>query len=573
MKYFGSMQNYLKNLMWTESQWNATKAQLYGIGVADDGLQADSVLAGNEAMVHSNISRFVNTAMRIVQTCQGIPMFFYEEYSAVITSSHGTDGPSTQGLRPDGLGVRSDDPLVFLFTGEFKHIHGYNKTTNLSDLYNSKDCSEGLKSPVWQVYSYMCVLGLKYGFLSIYNVFWFLVRMTDEKGVETLYISEPVAIDQKKPTAALAFCLFVLKVLSDKDSLKMQIPKSVVQQITKNYPSFPNNAKFVEKMNILNSNVKNAMERSGSNDGTSARKQNGGALQEFLRMFVTVMHELPFETLTQEPKYDDCKPLGSGRSGVTLKAHIEGFLLAVAVKIADIGKMQHALIEFRNERDVYMKLHSLWGTRIPALVWAGEMPYWRAGVITTVCGDRTLESRLSDDMKVGDVNSTAKVILTGLLSIHACGVAHGDVSLRNIVLFDEDDSHAMFIDFGFGVFVGDSNDTSSEELEKAQRRDFEQLENIFDSIMQKWGGDCGSVDRMLKDVKTLLALEKNLRKRPNEDQIYGFQQQNPDLEGEMTATISTTTTSESNKPHIILTKNQLAEKEATAKRAALEHFI
>jgi serine/threonine protein kinase len=214
--------------------------------------------------------------------------------------------------------------------------------------------------------------------------------------------------------------------------------------------------------------------------------QNAGSDEEPPSMDVRTP-SLPLTELNGEPTY--VRELGRGRIGIALEAQIDGFPLPVAIKIADLAKMETAEEELKHEYGAYMRMVKLWGLVVPFLVWCGPMPFGRAGLATTLAGKRTLEQHLKQGREI-NMRALERTLRDGLAQIHACGLAHGDVEMRNIVVEEEDEEEgdgkkgklvAKFIDFGSSTILEDDK-SNALDVKEEQERDLVYLRNLLTNV-------------------------------------------------------------------------------------------
>ncbi len=200
-------------------------------------------------------------------------VFFHEEHTLRVTSSDHNASRQTQGLRPDAVGTQlMQKPVGFRFVGECKHINAYRLLTktrkgewkrgeslNIANVYSEDRTPETVKSPVQQLFTYMCVMQLKYGFLTTYNTWWFCARRRVEVATgefdDVLCISEPVTADSTRPTLGEAFALFVATAVLDARAIGMLPSDRVVAQVRTRYESYPHNGAHTNQIAQLGANA------------------------------------------------------------------------------------------------------------------------------------------------------------------------------------------------------------------------------------------------------------------------------------------------------------------------------
>jgi serine/threonine protein kinase len=182
-----------------------------------------------------------------------------------------------------------------------------------------------------------------------------------------------------------------------------------------------------------------------------------------------VWPSLPLPELSGEPTY--IRELGRGRSGIAFEAEIDEVPLPLAFKIADRRKVDTAEEELKHEYGAYLRMMNLWGTVVPFLAWSGRMSLGRAGLATSLAGKRTLEQHINQHMPI-DLPALERTLLDGLAQIHRCGLAHGDVEMRNIAVDDGEQGllKAKFIDFGSSSILDDDK-SNALDVRQEQERD------------------------------------------------------------------------------------------------------
>jgi hypothetical protein len=500
--YNRDVERRLNELRCTPLTWATTVGRAFEIG--SDG---EAELLRAESNVGSSVRALARTCLTDIVNVfidnKALHVSFHLEQPLGSTSSRGTNTRKTPGLRPDYVGVQYHrDPIQYRFVGEGKHIMVLkrqvvelankkivNKPLDLAALYYDDTKSDDLRDAVHQLYTYMCVMGLKYGFLTTYNTWWFFTRDVVLVGAEEddldeeLLISEPITPESTTPTLMEAFSLFALTAMEDQHAVDMKPSPRVAERIQVRYPAFPNGKAHKDDMTALQKHIGKALaQEDGSAAGDSSSRQHGQSkraassrfsLSEFEQL-VAVVPSLPLKELDGEPMYG--QKLGDGRTGVTMRAHIDGFPVDVAIKIADIMKLEYAEDELKNEYNAYLRMTGLWGTVVPFLVWAGRMPWGRAGLATSLAGSMTLEEHMQH--KSIDMTALERTLRNGLAQIHALGVAHGDIAMKNIVVDGCDGLEAKFIDFGNSTVLGDDSDNAM-QVRQQQEQDLASLNGVL----------------------------------------------------------------------------------------------
>nr|XP_024403753.1 uncharacterized protein LOC112295933 [Physcomitrium patens] len=134
---------------------------------------------------------------------------------------------------------------------------------------------------------------------------------------------------------------------------------------------------------------------------------------------------------------------------------------AVAVKFAYLNTQRaEALLK---EVVAYQKMEKLWGVFVPRLTGYGTTCTGRAVFVV-------IES--IDGVELGEIAVTQEVktpALEALDAVHECGLLHGDIEARNIMVVWRKQPPVRFLDFGFSCV------TRSKKLRKAERVRLEYL--------------------------------------------------------------------------------------------------
>uniref|UniRef100_A0A7I4E818 Protein kinase domain-containing protein n=1 Tax=Physcomitrium patens TaxID=3218 RepID=A0A7I4E818_PHYPA len=134
---------------------------------------------------------------------------------------------------------------------------------------------------------------------------------------------------------------------------------------------------------------------------------------------------------------------------------------AVALKFAYLNtERAEALLK---EVVAYQKMKKLWGIFVPRLIEYGTTCNGQAVFVAT---------ELIDGVELGEVAVTQEVetaALDALDAVHACGLLHGDIEARNIMVVRGKQPPVRILDFGF------SRVTSSKKLQEAERVRLEYL--------------------------------------------------------------------------------------------------
>jgi RIO-like serine/threonine protein kinase len=119
-----------------------------------------------------------------------------------------------------------------------------------------------------------------------------------------------------------------------------------------------------------------------------------------------------------------------------------------------------ACADFLREVDAYMQLQPLQGSCIPEMLTVGRLPH---------SGHPLLAVRLGEPVHEPLTSAVAEGIRHALKQLHAAGVAHGDVRLRNVLLLPGEQGHVLLWDLERCVLH------ANEEAVAADERDLESL--------------------------------------------------------------------------------------------------
>lgn len=128
------------------------------------------------------------------------------------------------------------------------------------------------------------------------------------------------------------------------------------------------------------------------------------------------------------------------------------------------------------ELRVYAHLRNVWGDLIPRFVYFGHdvASVW---VLVTSYEGKSL-SRIVDE-KGGLSLSIKRNAQRSLMRLHALGVLHGDIALRNFLLREGDDK-VLLIDFGLSAFVTEDNAHMKEEELQYLKEELDEVPTIED---------------------------------------------------------------------------------------------
>ena len=188
-----------------------------------------------------------------------------------------------------------------------------------------------------------------------------------------------------------------------------------------------------------------------------------------LRFAVPATHHVEVECC-QARLPGDAELLANGRMGATYRQPLQG--RDVVVKTLPYSCRRAELDgqsdvdpyflrdEMRHEERVYQRLAKLQGKVVPRLLWYGEIVEGMADALATEYAGEPLS-------KVPQVTpAMAQNALRALDALHAHGVLHGDLELRNFVVLGDD---VKVIDFGFATLRDDYAEAEWEAKTAAER--------------------------------------------------------------------------------------------------------
>ncbi|KAI3657640.1 hypothetical protein MP638_001359 [Amoeboaphelidium occidentale] len=119
----------------------------------------------------------------------------------------------------------------------------------------------------------------------------------------------------------------------------------------------------------------------------------------------------------------------------------------VHVKFFDVSKDENASEKFHCELAAYKKLESLQGTTVPKLYGSFIASGFLYGLFLEPCGDE-ITQQIFEERRA--------LIKTLFVQIHSCGVAHGDIACRNIMV--DGANKIKIIDFDSSYLQTDETD-------------------------------------------------------------------------------------------------------------------
>ena len=131
----------------------------------------------------------------------------------------------------------------------------------------------------------------------------------------------------------------------------------------------------------------------------------------------------------------------------------------------DLNDPSKLIAEMRKEARVYDRLRELQGAEIPRLLFEGPMVQWYFHGLATSYAGRCVQ--LVDPKELR--SDFASEALAALDKVHALGVVHGDVALRNLLVGE--DGHPVIIDCGMALVVGEDVDEEEAHWRMKEERD------------------------------------------------------------------------------------------------------
>jgi hypothetical protein len=211
------------------------------------------------------------------------------------------------------------------------------------------------RSPVVQVYNYMCSIGCKYGVLSTGLYTWFLRR--DAKG--NLYTSPTVALNDVAPTLSLAWIAFLKACARDKETVG--VPSNVADFLQgkawRDAEKMRGSAAAERNLGKVNQVRKSAQGK--TNNAPGARGLPDGEAD------ATEPGDFSIEDVTNDDE------VIFKEHGVVRRALVNQSEKAV-LKLVDAQKDWKGAHAMLHEIEMYQKVRSLWGTSVPRLYYGGK---------------------------------------------------------------------------------------------------------------------------------------------------------------------------------------------------------
>ena len=150
----------------------------------------------------------------------------------------------------------------------------------------------------------------------------------------------------------------------------------------------------------------------------------------------------------------DAEEIARGRVGSVYRKTIRG--VDVVCKVLRIGERENedewreVLGEMQREHEAYNRLEALQGKVVPRFLAEGGYLGGCVQLLATEYAGASLDDH-EDVAALPIARDVATRALAALDAVHAAGVLHGDVALRNFVM-REVDGAVLVLDFGFAVF-------------------------------------------------------------------------------------------------------------------------
>ncbi|KAI9007777.1 hypothetical protein DFJ74DRAFT_374601 [Hyaloraphidium curvatum] len=149
----------------------------------------------------------------------------------------------------------------------------------------------------------------------------------------------------------------------------------------------------------------------------------------------------------------DAELLAQGRMGATYRQQLQGWDVVVKTLpyVLPREDLDEELLaaptelreELRREELAYRRLEAIQGEFVPRLLWYGEIVERMADALAMEYVGHPVE------LVTPELAASAKYALK---AVHKCGVLHGDIALRNLVVRVAD-GRVFFVDFGMAIFV------------------------------------------------------------------------------------------------------------------------
>jgi hypothetical protein len=371
------------------------------------------------------------------------------------------------GLIPDGLVFKCinnvNEPVLPI---EVKHPMVYDPHDDLLKQW-TEGCMKYEKdlgrSPIRQIYTYMCSSNSKFGILTTYMRTWFLRRslLVDEAGMERsiLEFSPPFYPTSSEPTLAQALVyVFWLALVKDQD--RPGIPKNAEAYFTRF-----KNARGSDNVSAVMKSTQDAPSSDGAISKSSSQTTHGATSGDDESSAAQAhTDKLPLRDIDVEFKPVESFPCLN--HGVAYRIDVHGY--DSVIKLVDAEKDREGASILAHEAEMYSKLHELWGVTIPSMVFSGPVMLGRLMLAVTYEGsslDKSITS-FTNQSTIEDIKRKARCALAAL---HKLGFVHGDIALRNIVR-NEATGSVKLIDLGNTCATDDQRELANEA---------ERLENVL----------------------------------------------------------------------------------------------
>ena len=344
---------------------------------------------------------------------------------------------------------------------------------------------------VTQMYTYMLLKGgLIYACFGNYDTWCYAMRKHDAYGNEMLLLSPYYHMDE--PPARLAFAYFLylaIATLHENGTLTLPVGTGLIEVITDTESPTPRIIPFSPTVGPAGAGAQSQVQPQGQGQVDSERHAAQDAYVPAC-LKVPRYEGIPVTTTTKALGaplifHNNSVPLAQSSKSVAFRGTVQGRdLVWRSVDLHGLPKhdkdwpleaIEHAM---ENEVRVYDSLRGDWGQLVPHFVMRG--PDFNFMWVTVTTYEGVSLQRLVDDE--GGLTQAVKVgALRSLSQLHARGVIHGEVELRNAV-WRAKDGLVLWVDLEFAMLKQDL------------------VPNVFDKKAQK---EMIGLDALLSEVATV----------------------------------------------------------------------
>jgi len=361
------------------------------------------------------------------------------------------------------------------------------KDKNYVEYFNDKEAYDSSFCALRQQVTYMLCRGHRFGVLTSYNRWDFLLLDIDEKQwtlrvagpfhVDTKLINSKLEIDGKKISYwDLLFRFILLSVHSS------PLPDERPEQ----YKVWESEKKG-NNSGGPDSNVDGDTKKKIGKDATKKKPQTGReATMDSTTSTLSVFGHVSWDDIFGDEQNIVWKR--EGRVGDVIRRNVrDNDVVIKFLRHFDwrrrememdnrVSLMEIIYDELRIESVAYSMLKGLQGSAIPHLLYAGGLNMVCDEIVTSFAGETITDTTVI-------TLDQAKAALSNLDRIHTLGVSHQDLNFRNLCL--SNCGTLMFIDFGNAFINPDMVDTGIEMANKDPAIEFPK--NQLQEPFHKWG--------------------------------------------------------------------------------------